>query len=84
MARGDEKLLARMKATKAGWGWGDLQALYSSFGFDIRDRGKHTVFIHPEWKSLRATVARHRSLPVGYIQTAIRLITELKRLRETD
>lgn len=81
MADGDEKLFARMQATKAGWGWQDLRTLYVSFGFDMRDKGKHTVFRHPKWKTLRATVARHRSLPIGYIQTAIRLITELKRLK---
>ena len=78
---GDEKLLAKMRASKAGWGWSDLEKLYVSFGFDMREGGKHTVFKHPEFASLRATVARHKSLPVGYIQTALRLIEELKAER---
>jgi hypothetical protein len=76
---GDEKLLARMRASKAGWGWNDLDQLYAGFGFVTREGGKHTVYIHEEQRDLRATVARHRSLPVGYIQTAIRLIDELQR-----
>jgi len=74
---GDEKLLAKMRESKAGWGWNDLDRLYLSYGFDKREGGKHTVYVHPEHPVLRATVARHRSLPVGYITTAIRLIDGL-------
>jgi hypothetical protein len=76
---GDDRLLARMRASKAGWGWNDLNSLYTSFGFASREGGKHTVYVHEEHRDLRATVARHRSLPVGYIQTAIKLIDEAHR-----
>ena len=77
---GDEKLRRRMSASKRGWGWLDLNRLYSSYGFTKREGGKHTVYSHPVHPQLRATVARHRSLPVGYIQTALRLVNELEYL----
>lgn len=52
------------------------------FGFEFRHGGKHTIYIHPEFQELRAIVARHSSLPVGYIQHAINLIDKLKKLKE--
>ena len=76
-SRNAENLLARMKATKSGWNYNDLDALYKGFGFDKIEGGKHTLFMHPKFPKLRATVTRHRSLPIGYVQTAIKLIDEL-------
>ncbi len=82
---GDEKLFERMTASRAGWGWHDLDRLYTSFGFEKREGGKHTVYRHPAYPAeLRATVARHRSLPTGYISTAVRKISRLKELRGED
>lgn len=78
---GDEDLLARMVRTKAGWGPADLERLYTSFGFDMREGAKHTVYSHAaDPFNLRATVARHRELPTGYAQTAVSLIRQLKQL----
>lgn len=78
---GDEDLLARMMRTKADWGPGDLEQLYTSFGFDKREGAKHTLYVHPiDPQRLRATVSRHRPLPTGYIQTAIRHIRLLKQI----
>jgi len=77
-----DKLLERMRSSKAGWGADDLHALYVGFGFEFRHGGKHTIYIHHEFPELRATVARHRSLAVGYIQHAISLIDRLKKLKE--
>lgn len=71
--------MARMRQSKTGWGFNDLDALYRGFGFEVREGGKHTMYIHPRFPELRATVARHRSLPIGYVQHAIRLIEELER-----
>lgn len=76
-----DKLLERMRNSKAGWSADDLHALYVGFGFDFREGGKHIIYIHPEFPELRATVARHSSLAIGYIQTAIRLIDSLKKLQ---
>jgi len=74
-----EKLYEKMLQSKAGWGLHDLDRLYRGYGFECSEGGKHVIYIHPEFRALRATVARHRSLPVGYIQHALHLINELKR-----
>ncbi|MGQ0814062.1 MAG: hypothetical protein ACT4O1_06305 [Gemmatimonadota bacterium] len=80
---GDEELLARLVRSKTDCGWEDLDRLYTSFGFDKREGGKHTLYVHSrDPRNLRATVARHRSLAIGYITTAIRLIRQLKTLEE--
>jgi hypothetical protein len=72
---GDESLLAHMMRSKSGWGPKDLERLYLSYGFGKREGAKHTVYTHSaDPLNLRATVARHSTLPNGYIQTAIRLI----------
>lgn len=78
---GDDSLLARMMRSKAGWGPEDLERLYLSYGFQKREGAKHTVYTHSaDLLNLRATVARHSSLPKGYIQTAIRLIRLLAEI----
>lgn len=79
---GDEKLLASMRRSKTGWGWNDLDRLYTSFGFTKREGGKHTVYKFPPSPTLRAVVARHRSLPVGYVSTALRLIDKAKAISD--
>lgn len=75
-----DKLLEKMRNSKAGWNANDLHVLYVGFGFDFREGGKHTIYMHPEFPELRATVARHSTLAVGYIQYAINLIDKLKKL----
>lgn len=77
-----DKLLERMRNSKTGWSADDLHALYVGFGFDFREGGKHIIYIHPEFPELRATVARHKSIAVGYIQHAISLLDKLKKLKE--
>ncbi len=62
----------------------NLFTLYVGFGFDFREGGKHIIYIHQEFPELRATVARHKSIAVGYIQHAISLIDKLKKLKEED
>lgn len=79
-----EKLRKRMSASKSGWGWKDLDRIYLSYGFTKREGGNHTVYSHPAYRQLRATVARHRSLPKGYITTALRLINQLEHLQKAD
>lgn len=73
-----DKFLAKMRQSKAGWRYTDLCHLYEGFGFVAREGGSHTVFVHPKHADLMATVARHRSLAIGYIQHAIRLLDTLK------
>ena len=78
---GDRELLAQMMRSKYGWGAADLDRLYTSFGFDKREGRNHTIYTHSaDLATLRATVARHRSLPVGYVQTALKLIRHLQSI----
>lgn len=79
-----DKLFIRMRQSKTGWGFNDLDSLYRGFGFEVRDGGKYTMYIHPKFPKLRATVARHRSLPIGYIQHALQLIDKLKDLEKGE
>lgn len=81
MAAADD-LFEGMCRSKAGWGPVDLETLYVGFGFAMREGGKHRVYWHPKHPELRATVTRAKDLPKGYVQEAIRLIRELKRLEE--
>jgi hypothetical protein len=73
-----ERLYQRMRRTKAGWRPSDLDRLYRGFGFEVVEGAKHTLYIHPQFPNLRATVTRSRSLAVGYIEHALELIDALK------
>ncbi|OGX32975.1 MAG: hypothetical protein A3F87_01285 [Omnitrophica WOR_2 bacterium RIFCSPLOWO2_12_FULL_51_24] len=75
-----DKLLERMRASKAGWRPNDLDDLYKGFGFETYEGRRHTMYIHPKYQGLRATVSRHRTLAIGYIQHALKLIEQLKTL----
>lgn len=81
MAAADD-LFEGMCRSKAGWKHSDLAELYKGFGFAMREGGKHTVFWHPKYPELRATVTRARDLPIGYVQEAIRLVRLLKGKEE--
>ncbi|HLK57863.1 MAG TPA: hypothetical protein VKU00_14950 [Chthonomonadaceae bacterium] len=74
------KILAKMRRTKADWGPQHFRTLYLAFGFEEEEGGNHTVYIHPKYPELRATVARHSPLATGYAQTALKLIDKLKEL----
>lgn len=81
MFRGD-KLLEKMRRSKTGWRFNDLEKLYTKYGFEKYEGGKHTMYIYPGFPELRATVTRHKSLAIGYIQHAIKLIDKLNKLKE--
>jgi hypothetical protein len=74
----NEKLRAKMQASKQGWGYEALERLYTGFGFTFRDGSKHRVYWHPEHPKLMATVTRANKLPIGYIQYALKLIDQLE------
>lgn len=78
-----EKLLARMRASKSGWGEQDLEKLYLGFGFQFREGANHRFYFHPKHPELYTTVARHKSLAKGYISTAVKIIDQLREL-ESD
>jgi hypothetical protein len=76
-----EKILEKMKNSKHGWTSEDLHKVYIGYGFKFREGGKHIIYYHPEHHELMATVARQGVLVVGYIQTALKLIDQLEKLR---
>ena len=69
--------LSRMRRSKAGWTFEDLERLYVGLGFEIREGGKHRLYVHPRFPQLRATVTRSRSLAKGYIEHALNLAERL-------
>ena len=75
-----ERLLERMRRSKAGWTFTDLEKLYLGLGFTMREGGKHRLYIHPKFPELRATVTRSRSLAKGYIEHALHLAKRLKEM----
>ena len=79
-----DKLYERAKRTKAGWRFEEVRRLYLGFGFEEKQGGKHTLFIHPRYPQLVATVTRKRTLAMGYVDKAVRLIEELRRLSERE
>ena len=81
MSRKAEKLLERMRASKAGWSRNEVAALYEQYGFAIRQGSSHDIVSHPEYPELRATLPRHDELAKAYVVHAVRLITRLKELR---
>ena len=76
----EDKLLEKMRRSKSGWKYVDLDRLYRGLGFEKHEGGKHILYIHPAFPHIRATVTRHRSLPIGYIQHAIKSVDQLKQL----
>jgi len=67
-----------MRRSRAGWHHRDLDRLYTGFGFECDEGAKHSLYIHPKYLDLRATVTRSPGeLPPGYATTAVRLIQTL-------
>lgn len=75
-----EKLRANMANNKTGWGQSDLDALYVGFGFVLREGGKHRMYYHPFFPQLTDAVSRQNDLPLGYVQSALKLIDKLEGL----
>lgn len=75
-----EKLRTDMENNKSGWGQGDLDSLYTGYGFVLRQGGKHRFYSHPAFPQLHESVSRQNDLPPGYAQSALRLIRELEHL----
>src|SRR5436190_1819234 len=77
-----ERLYQRMVQTRHGWGQKDFRRLYRGFGFDEQAGKKHTLYQHPDYPHLIATVGRHNELSAGYADDAVRIIGELKKLQD--
>ena len=75
-------LLEKMRRTPAGWSSRDFEHLYEGFGFVKRDTGGHTVYYHPAYRELRATVPRGRSLKNWVARDAVSVVDRLLSLEE--
>jgi len=75
-------LLEQMRKSKSNWKKADIEKLYTEFGFVIRHGSSHDVISHPDFPFLRATLARHKALPKGYVQFAVKLIDKLLELKK--
>jgi len=76
------ELLEQMRKSKSNWKREDIERIYKEFGFILRHGSNHDVVSHPEFPILRATLARHKALPKGYIQFAVKLIDRLLELQK--
>jgi predicted RNA binding protein YcfA (HicA-like mRNA interferase family) len=72
-----QKLLERMRQSKASWKRDDLDRLYEGFGFVISHGKSHNIVKHPDFPELRATLPRHNYLAKGYVEYAVKLIDRL-------
>lgn len=80
-----QKLLERMKQSKAGWKRQDLAKLYTGFGFVISHGGSHDIVKHPDFPQLRTTLPRHNFLAKTYVEFAIKLVDSLLEMqKETE
>ena len=77
-------LLARMHRTQVGFTTEETRRVYLYLGFDVRDKGDHTVFIHPRHPELRGSVTRSRFLPSGYIRHLVALADQLAEMETRD
>ncbi|RJP50815.1 MAG: hypothetical protein C4586_05240 [Anaerolineaceae bacterium] len=76
------ELLEQMRKSKSNWKKEDIERLYREFGFIMRHGSNHDIVLHPEFPMLRATLARHKALPKGYVQFAVKLIDRLLELQK--
>jgi hypothetical protein len=73
-----EKLLEKMRASKADWSPRELLQVYRWLGFTVTEGSKHTTVQHPDFPVLLANVSRSRVLATGYIETVLELEKELR------
>lgn len=79
-----EKLLEIMRRKRDGYGPKDFEKLYTAFGFEKEEGGNHTLYRHPRYTTLRATVGRHPVLTPGYAVNAVKLIDQLTKLKAQE
>jgi hypothetical protein len=72
-----EKILQRMRQTKAGWKPGDFAKLYSGFGFNGTEGKRHTKYRHPRYPDLWTMIPRSDPLSKAYADDAVKMIDRL-------
>ncbi len=79
-----QKLLERMRRSKADWSTKDLIQLYEGFGFLITHGSNHDIVKHSKYTNLRTTLPRHNFLARGYVEFAIKLVDQLLELEKQE
>ncbi|WP_419934565.1 hypothetical protein [Candidatus Palauibacter sp.] len=77
---GDKKLRSKLARTTQGCRERELHRLYTSYGFEKKEGGRHTIFKHPSYPHLIGIVARHRHLHRFYVTDALKLLALLDTL----
>ena len=80
MPRAAEKLLERMRASKASWAQRHLEELLVGFGFTYRVTGRDRLYFHPDHPEIFVYVPRHSKLLKVYVANAVKAVDRLKRL----
>ena len=76
-----EKLLEEMRRKRDGYGPDDFEKVYTAHGFEKREGGNHTIYRHPDFPTIRASVGRHPVLTPGYAVDAVKNIDRLLELQ---
>jgi hypothetical protein len=78
-----EKILEKMRCSKAGWKAHDFRTLYEGFGFNKRGT-RHDIYIHPDYPDIRDSIPRGSDeLASGYAKDAVKNI-DLLLAREKE
>lgn len=77
---GNQKLRRKLARTTQGCRERELHRLYTSYGFEKKEGGRHTIFKHPDCPQLIGIVARHRYLHRSYVTDALKLLDLLDTL----
>jgi hypothetical protein len=81
-----EKLLMKLRQTKAGWTARDLAKLYDHFGFTIRSGKKHDIITHPDIPDVRDMLPHESGeIQPDYARDALKSIEKvLARQKEQE
>lgn len=77
---GNQKLRSKLARTTQGCRERELHRLYTSYGFEKKEGGRHTIFKHRSYPHLIGIVARHRYLHRSYVTNALKLLDRLDTL----
>jgi len=77
-----EKLLIRMRASKADWSVDEALIVYRWAGFAVREGGEHIVVQQLDFPWLVAVITRSSPLPTGYFQTLLKLVARAEECRK--
>lgn len=79
-------MLGKMRLSQSGWRRRDFETLYLGFGFVKKvERGGHTVYQHPDYPEITATVSRSSGdLHAAYARQAVKNIDQILELEKDE